>query len=192
MAVRLRLRIPAPGKRAVGCFRFGLDGGGLDVFPGEPEDYLPDVRQTTEMRRRRDLRLWLFLRSAETRRRVELVHVDDPKAKPKPAIPAAPRGWPQAAEDPKVREKAQAIDAKAAADAATHEKAAKARYDAEHQDEREAARADAKPAAPAEPVVSMATGLPLPAPVPPKGKPQQPPAPAAKLAPTPKGKPAKG
>lgn len=161
-------------RRTCGIYRFDPDGLSVKSFPGEPGEYDPAAKLSRERRKLLDRGVLTLMASAERRRRFGLVHVDGPEAKATlPEAPSPPR---------RQREDDNETRAKFAA-------------------EREGARADAKPAAPAEPVVSMATGLPIPVPAPPKGEepasssakrtaPHAPP--AAKASAPAKGKGAKG
>jgi hypothetical protein len=180
-------------RRTWGIYRFGPDGLSVKSFPGEPADYDPFARKTRTEQRRLDLGLLLLMRSAERRRRFELVHVDDAEAKPEATTPAVPpRKQAEGKEDPRARAKEQALDEKARSDAAAREKAATARYDAEHPEEREE-REPAKRSAPPDPIISEA-GIPLSVPKPPaavspaRNGQTVPPAPSAKPATPPKGK----
>jgi hypothetical protein len=171
--IKIRFLDSTCTRRTWGIYRFGPDGLSVKSFPGEPEEYDPASEVSRERRKLLDRGVLTLMASAERRRRFELVHVDEAQEQSKAAPVASSAPTPP---------RAQRED----------DKTAKSKYDAEHPEEHESEREDAKPASPALPVVSMATGLPLPIPVQPKGKPQQPAPPTAKPVAPPKGKPAKG
>lgn len=92
MAVKLKILDPTSTKRAAGYYRFDADGLSVETFPGEPDDYDPGKRQSSEARRRRDLRLWIWMRSAERRRRFAVVSADAPSDTAAPVESPAPGG----------------------------------------------------------------------------------------------------